>query len=428
MKNVSASAMPYVCFLSTWLLLFLGMPSQAEGTFPSSECSCAESAAELPFTDPSSFPPDVNASTYGIGCKAHDQHRSLCNLPGKECTTLIPVPSWCHDDLSWCPNQWCYIKDPVNCSLNYHRSYIFSAHHFGYGRYYSYATCGYRDFFTLESQAYSLKGQVLKVGYRSTSEGWKSAYNRGGNVVDSNWYGPVVDLLAAAAEEGGFTLNTTDAPAEVLAMAPSNSSHHQCAYAAGLGYLDVCACLVPMNDFYVSAAEFYTVLTESVFMVSPVIKTPLWKKIWGFTRPFTTGLWCAIVLFIILMSVLLMQQESQERDGQFGGMRMGMRVYNTLYFAFAGMTSGGVMHEPVSLGGKMINVGFGVFILLVVSTYTANLAADLVTSLSGPKFSDFQEVLSDGVRICGTTSNIDLLTSVYPSAVTHKVHLRKKIL
>ena len=73
------------------------------GTAPStivesSLCPCA-SANDLTPVDAAAAVdfPDINVSTYGIGCHMHDQGTSACDMAGVNplCANIVPVPEQC---------------------------------------------------------------------------------------------------------------------------------------------------------------------------------------------------------------------------------------------------------------------------------------------------------------------------------------------
>ena len=48
----------------------------------------------------------AQASTYGVGCAAHDAGFSACTAPPASCDGVQPQPVWCAE-AAWCERQWC---------------------------------------------------------------------------------------------------------------------------------------------------------------------------------------------------------------------------------------------------------------------------------------------------------------------------------
>ena len=138
-------------------------------------CPCLQSLEEVPIVD-DDFPGGVsalinqeslgdnfNASTYGLGCAAHDVNIPACNPADCEASAnVFPPRTDC--DLSWCRRSFCWV-DPNNCQLLHRRSRYFPRSN----RFYSYATCGEADSFTNTNRFAALAGKVLRVGMNSNT-------------------------------------------------------------------------------------------------------------------------------------------------------------------------------------------------------------------------------------------------------------------
>ena len=50
-----------------------------------------------------------------------------------------------------------------------------------------------------------------------------------------------------------------------------------------------------------------------------------------------------------------------------------------MYLAFGGYFEGGKAHDPKSAPALLAQIGYGFFVLIIIASYTANLATILVT-------------------------------------------------
>jgi hypothetical protein len=107
-------------------------------------------------------------------------------------------------------------------------------------------------------------------------------------------------------------------------------------------------------------------------------------SLFSFLSPFSTGLWGAIILEILIAgaifywmegpSVQLVENEELELSkGYIAGLVDG------IYFSFTVFT--GVAHiNPKTPGGKLVLLAQGWFVVIIISSYTANLASALTNS------------------------------------------------
>ena len=203
----------------------------------SSRCACLNSSSITSVSvEEARVHPDLNLTTYGIGCAAHDAVTASCTQRDPNCLEIVPTPVSCPASYEWCDNPWCYVDR--DCGLTHETSSYFSRSL----RHYSYAACGYRDEWKDGiHQGHSLQGKVLRIGFLSNTGGWKGAYHPiGHGVRDAQWYGPLIDLIQHVATQGGFAVNITDAPSDVKENSGSESSFTKCVFATATGHLDLC--------------------------------------------------------------------------------------------------------------------------------------------------------------------------------------------
>ena len=101
-------------------------------------------------------------------------------------------------------------------------------------------------------------------------------------------------------------------------------------------------------------------------------------------------------------------------DGDFGGMGAVDSVCTSWYLTFAGILSGGAMHAPRTVGGRMIQLGFGWLITLMLASYTANLASLLVvTSTASPTITSYSAFVADSSAIL-CVSDLELWGDILP--------------
>lgn len=299
----------------------------------------------------------ATATTYGIGCAAHDEFSLTCsNSSIDRCADLFLSLPDCHSNI--CEREFCYV-DPFNCNLSNTRpSKVFE------DMFYSYSTCGYLDstnsgYELLES----LKGKTFQVGINSNSGGWMGSYNiHGSFAMNMLWTGPMFAFVQQTAFRGGFVINMTKPPEFLKDLSidyfggnvPNDFDY--CIYATALGHLDFCvgsytisadrSLAVPMIEisssplhlmvrFFFSPLHYYYILFYAVLFFVILIKflfNFFKKKVlngqeqnFGKTfalqfltvfRPFTTGSWMMIFIFCIPLLSLLMLYHEYDQPGK----------------------------------------------------------------------------------------------------------------
>ena len=92
--------------------------------------------------------------------------------------------------------------------------------------------------------------------------------------------------------------------------------------------------------------------------------------------PFSPELWLMIVLFSIFTTIIMMIVDGEalvEQDTHLVS-RNCMAAYLTWHSIF----SGGPQNSPRSFPARFSQLGFGMFVMVGITTYTANLATILV--------------------------------------------------
>ena len=98
----------------------------------------------------------IDPAAYGVGCQPHDLNATACR--SEACEASILPQAKCAENQQWCQRDFCFV-DPDNCDL-LHSPSLYYRH-----RYYSYATCGFMDYWTASKRVESLRGDTLKVAF-----------------------------------------------------------------------------------------------------------------------------------------------------------------------------------------------------------------------------------------------------------------------
>merc|ERR1712232_363217 len=96
-----------------------------------------------------------------------------------------------------------------------------------------------------------------------------------------------------------------------------------------------------------------------------------------------------------------------------------------------GMSSffaGGVGDDVQTWEGRGTNLGLGMFVLVMISMYTANLTTILVSSATKTPLSGIDEAIAKNVEICVLSTYSAIIKDTYPSANLEVMHSRDGII
>jgi len=367
------------------------------------------------------------ADDYGIGCKPHDETNSA--NPDWECTENNEnAPSYCA--FSWCyihPDDECLLGNDISWSQLYP------------GIRFSYETCGYFNSFRTYDLERRLRGTTIKVVYLQNSGGWK-----GSTCNNELCTGPVVTYLSKVLRQYQVKFDVVhyfgsgddyyvdllnppfpEAVMDAIARArPSDvangkvSGFNACVIATGLGYVDLCIALFGINVGRQQLTNMIHLVSEPLVLVAAAYESDpsFWDKFQAAFKPFTNELWWIVFACILLFSVVMVMQEHGKED--FKDVPIWKMPVIGIFKGLESMFGGSSTFAAHTLGGHISHLGFGFFILLIIASYTANLASLLVVSKAiSTDIGGMDDILSRSWKVCTTGSFKTQLENLFPETV-----------
>ena len=171
----------------------------------------------------------------------------------------------------------------------------------------------------------------------------------------------------------------------------------------------------------------------------------LFTKIKQPFMPFTLGTWLAVLLSIFLSGALqvylttknwwddwaarvnwpgFVNPDNVTPNPEMSRCKRGGLILSKLaegwYTAYMSVVTGGPeMDENHRAATRLLNVGNGLFILLFLSAYTANLAAFIIKKDMLHSWADVDAATADGAKICVHTMLAPKVRTFYPDADFH---------
>ena len=375
----------------------------------------------------------------------------------------------------------CYV-DASSCSLT-HRSTDTEAIRGGgplrlnRSRDFSYATCGSTQTpFSGAAIRTALQGVELRVAFRANSGGWAGSYRSEGSTADSEyfngtfgWYGPAVDFFHSVQLEAGFTVLQVDVPAAAVAASGSSSPFTQCAFATGMGYVDVC-----IGDFSITSSRneitpFYTVDNAGIWLVTfaeaadddgasqlALVFSPFQREVWA----------CLFALLACLGLVIAAQEYAAQKlssvrsvnfdDGEppapakpqeslsalhtesdgtevhdvsemliprgnlpsASRKELAIHAGQSIFVAFESFASAsGPTTLVSSWGGQFSVLALCWLVTLSIAVYTGEIAAVLTHLKAKGTTSSMADCIAEGKPICCSRATSVATSLVYPAAV-----------
>ena len=138
--------------------------------------------------------------------------------------------------------------------------------------------------------------------------------------------------------------------------------------------------------------------------ITVLMKTPE-HQTWyfQFMAPLSNEVWFATLGAFVIISFLLFMLERYSR--RFGRSVIRLDASESYWFIFGALVSGSSESTPATLPGRVLTSAWWFFSLILISTYTANLAAFLTVKRINPPISDMGDLASQTKIQYGTVKN-----------------------
>jgi hypothetical protein len=213
----------------------------------------------------------------------------------------------------------------------------------------------------------------------------------------------------------------------VQKLSDTNASiYTACVYDVAVGNADVCIADIWLTSARASMATFLPPLYNDVFFL---VVEEIDSDRRGLTRevllkpfaPFTFWTWALIVAFLLFAAFVTFVTDFRNTN-DFPYAEKGaylLRAGKSCYFSFMGFFAAGAQHEALTIPSKIAMLGFTFFVLITISSYTANLASILVVQHEqNIDIASIQDAVAASRRICIPKEIKDPLVHKYPRVET----------
>lgn len=140
--------------------------------------------------------------------------------------------------------------------------------------------------------------------------------------------------------------------------------------------------------------------------ITVLMKTPQFQaSYFQFLKPLSRLVWLCIVLGVLTISVVLYGIEKFHVPTKDKKQHSSINVPESCWFVFGSLVQGGTDINPSSLAGRILSGIWWLFALLMVSSYTANLAAFLTVKKIQPPITHTTDLAEQTKIRFGTVRN-----------------------
>eukprot|EP00961_Rhodomonas_salina_P279514 3775761-Rhodomonas_salina.1 len=368
-------------------------------------------------------------ASYGLeDCKPYD---ALYNTSGCGGSGVQP---------SFCGETWCYI-DPEACAVNSTKCWIagFLVNDPAFpacrsrpsalspvlppaaNAHYSYQTCGSLDNYQQSRHQTTMAGRTI-IATTTHDSPYSLVTKDSGGVsfggFEVDYWRDVMKVFSPALD-----LQITDSWATPTSSAKFASSFTAVVNDVAVGKYDVA-----IADFWVTSermllTNFLPAIRVDNFYLVVFEKngeTTFIEMLANPFKPFTPAAWGLIVAGIVTAAgaMLIIDYEDEEQY-PYESSSFVWRIGKAFYIGMFSLMAGESNFTTSSLPSKVLSLGFQLFLVIVMASYTANLASLLVVANVATGVNSIQGAIDAGYTVCIPVAANQSITQVYPSLKTY---------
>jgi hypothetical protein len=157
--------------------------------------------------------------------------------------------------------------------------------------------------------------------------------------------------------------------------------------------------------------------TDDMYLIAPKVESEetFWTLLGKPFSPFQGQLWLGIVGYILL-SAWVAAFTDLDNDEDFENHHHFARYMKSLYLMILSYEKAGPENNPKSVPARISSLGFGFFCMIVLTSYTANLASLLVAKAGKNSITSIEDAIEANLKICILASIKTEFQANYPMA------------
>lgn len=183
--------------------------------------------------------------------------------------------------------------------------------------------------------------------------------------------GYVPDLIELLRKRMGFTPE--------IRLAPPNQSYAGMIEAVAKGVYDIVVADLTVTAGRRDAVAFSTPIFDNALCLIVRKKSVVDLDLFSYLKPYTLSLWMAMLAVIVYAALLVYLFERNDNVALHNGHPVSSFCMSTWY-TLGNLMGYGADFDAVTAAGRLLTIGLYLMSLILVATYTANLASDLTLS------------------------------------------------
>jgi ionotropic glutamate receptor len=240
------------------------------------------------------------------------------------------------------------------------------------------------DTLSIPSDNPQLNGVTLRLGvYPALGYTMVSNVTNQFGQQELTFTGYLPDLINLLQINTGFIPN--------IELAPSNLSYNQLVQSVADGVYDIVVADVTVTSARTKIVDFSSSIYVNAYVIVMRKNTKITFNMLSFLKPFSLNLWLLIFVSIIVSGIVFCLLE-RERNEALQGKPIGYVFEMSLWYSFCNMVAHEAGFEARTGAGHLLSVGIYILSLVLVASYTANLAADLTLAKPDYLISGFDDI------------------------------------
>ncbi|CAF3757454.1 unnamed protein product [Rotaria sp. Silwood1] len=256
----------------------------------------------------------------------------------------------------------------------------------------------------------SLKGVTLRVGIMQAVP-----YTIVQKITDSNerttihYSGYIIDLIERLKTDIGFN--------PILQLAPSNQTYDELVKTVNQGINDIVVADVTVTSQRRKLVEFSTAISDTSLRIIMRKTRDANIDLLGFLKPFSPVVWILVLVTCIYSGILMCFIERKDNENLKDRSILSQLIMS-IWYSFGNMMGYGADFDATNAAGRILTSGLYILSLILVASYTANLASNLTVTKSQFIVSGINDIKNGkipanriGIRV-GTVSEAYYLSQI----------------
>lgn len=174
--------------------------------------------------------------------------------------------------------------------------------------------------------------------------------------------------------------------------------------------MDICLGAFSMTSARVQQTKFISLWSGSTILVTTAFQkeASMWEKVTASFTPFQPATWVLIVGFVLFaagcIGIVEYSMDDAGRSSKVFSLSFGSKIASSFYEGLMSLVNGGSSITAGQPGSRLMNIGLGLVILISITSYTANLASQLIVQDKQITRIDRIEdlVMNPSLKVCST--------------------------